>query len=127
VPCAICAPVSVPPVKLIPRVCGEGTSHCAPSDPLSLKKFATPRGSPSTSEKTWARSVLTWAVWPGILHATVHPAANAGLTERIHRIRGEFQGVMMPATPTGSRKVREISSGLGWPLSPLSVRAIALQ
>ena len=36
---------------------------------------------------------------------TVHPAASAGATFHVARLRGKFHGTIAPTTPTGSRNV----------------------
>ena len=41
---------------------------------------------------------------------TVHPAARAGVNFNMAKIRGEFQGMIAPTTPIGSRRVYVIDS-----------------
>ena len=55
----------------------------------------------------------------------VHPPARAGASERIPRATGEFQGAMIPATPTGWRSTMLISPSLTTLAVPTSVRASA--
>lgn len=43
---------------------------------------------------------------------TEHPAASAGATFLVIMAAGKFQGVMMPHTPTGSRTVSKVVSGV---------------
>ena len=70
--------------------------------PDSVKMLMTPRGSASTSERICDTRLATSAVCPGILTATVFPAASAGASERISSATGEFHGTMIPTTPAGS-------------------------
>ncbi len=70
--------------------------------PDSVKMLTTARGSDVTSAMICDIRLATSAVWPGILTATVFPAARAGPRDRMNRATGPFQGTMMPTTPAGS-------------------------
>ena len=62
-----------------------------------------PAGSPLTPARISAITRPVWAAWAGSLITAAQPAARAGAYERTDRYAGEFQGVMMPATPIGWR------------------------
>ena len=70
--------------------------------PDSVKMLTTPRSSDVTSAMICETRLATSAVGPGILTATVFPADRAGARDLMSRATGEFQGTMMPTTPTGS-------------------------
>src|SRR5579863_1387766 len=85
---------------------GEETRYCTPVWPRdSAKTLTTPGGNDVVSEMISAMRLATRAVCPGILMATVLPAASAGPKERMHRTTGEFHGTMIPTTPAGSMYV----------------------
>ena len=64
----------------------------------------TPDGKPTSAASRRVSSTLALACSDG-LTTIVFPAASAGASEYIVSNTGEFQGMMMPTTPSGSRSV----------------------
>src|SRR5258705_4785178 len=81
---------------------GDSTNAVATTLLDSVRMLTTPAGSDFVAATTSANSRLVRPVWPGNLATTVQPAASAGPSARAVRMMGEFQGEMIPATPSGS-------------------------
>ena len=64
----------------------------------------TPGGNPASSTRR-ANSRVDAEVCSEGFTTTVFPVASAAARLKLRMNRGEFQGVMMPTTPTGSRRV----------------------
>ena len=99
----IARPVSIPPVTEIFATSGWRTS-ASPTGPRPVTTFRTPGGRP-TSVASRATSSIDVEVTSDGFTTTVLPAASAGATAIIDRNAGEFQGMITPTTPRGSRTV----------------------
>ncbi len=97
-------PVTSEPVKLILRTSGCSTSALPTSAPNPVTTLTTPGGRPASSRTATSWSVLTEVNSDGLI-TTVHPAASAGASFHASSSSGEFQGVMIAVTPTGSLRV----------------------
>jgi len=65
-------------------------------------RLNTPFGTPASC-KISAKMSAEDGVYSEGFRIMVQPAANAGATLQAIWLSGQFQGVIMPATPTGSR------------------------
>lgn len=98
-PCSL--PTLVEPVKLIFLTSGFVASSIDASRSLVGMTCRTSFGTPASS----SNFAKVRAVSLGGLMTTAQPAASAGATFRVIMAAGKFHGVMMPQTPTGSRRV----------------------
>ena len=94
-------PTSVDPVKVIlsTSLCFASASPAVSPSPVTI--FTTPFGIPDFSIK-WPKYNAVKGVSSAGLSTTVHPAARAGASFRIAKIKGEFHGIIAPTTPMGS-------------------------
>ena len=99
----ISRPTTVEPVKAILSTPGWSTS-AAPVSPSPVITLSTPSGSPASSASSPSRSAVSGVCSAG-LSTTVQPAASAGPIFQAAISRGKFQGMICPATPTGSLRV----------------------
>ena len=100
---AIAAPVFSLPVKEILATPGWSTS-ASPASRSPVTTLTTPAGKPTSAASRSVSSTLALACSDG-LTTMVLPAASAGASEYIVSSTGEFQGMMIPTTPSGSRSV----------------------
>jgi hypothetical protein len=96
-------PVDSLPVNATFATPGCSTS-AAPASPAPVTTFRTPGGKPASSARRSVSTMLAAACSDG-LTTIVFPAASAGAIEYIVSSTGEFQGTMIPTTPSGSRSV----------------------
>ena len=97
-------PTAVEPVNATLSTPGCSASGAPQSGPKPVTTLNTPGGKPASSTSLANSSVEAGACSAG-LTTNVQPAASAGASfHDINRI-GEFQGVIAPTTPTGSRTV----------------------
>src|SRR6267142_839702 len=97
---------------------GDSTNAGATTLPDSVRMLTTPAGSDFAAATTSANRPLVRPVWPGILATTVQPAASAAPSARTVRMIGEFQGEMMPATPSASGVELNVTPGATSAKSP---------
>ena len=103
--------VSGPPVKLMRSTSGCLVSVRPQGSPCPVTTLKTPGGKP-TSSKTRANSSIGAEACSEALRTTVLPAARAGPILTATRKSCEFQGTTAATTPSGSRRVIVIISGL---------------
>ena len=96
----ISRPTSVEPVNATFAISGWRTS-AAPVEPSPVTMLSTPGGSPVSCATSAKRSAVS-GVYSAGLSTTVFPAASAGATFQASMSSGKFQGMIWPATPTGS-------------------------
>lgn len=99
--CMIRLPVGTLPVKASLSISGCSASGAPASAPRPVTTFSTPAGKPAS----WAISARCKAL-SGVssegLRTMQQPAASAGATFQEAISIGKFQGMIAPATPTGS-------------------------
>ena len=66
--------------------------------------WSSPSGSPASRKTASNTAPPQTAVWGSGLRMTALPRASAGATTRIPSTVGEFQGVIAPTTPAGTRR-----------------------
>ena len=93
-------PTSVDPVKAILSTPGCATS-AAPVRPSPVMMLTTPAGSPASTHSSANSSAVSEVNSAG-LSTTVFPIAMAGAIFQASMSIGKFQGMICPATPTGS-------------------------
>ena len=106
----MCAPVAVPPVKVITGIPGCRTIAAPHSAPRPCTTFSTPAGNPASAESSPSAAAVSGVSSLGFA-TTVHPAANAGAIFQVNKYSGRFHGLMHPATPLGRRITRETACG----------------
>ena len=74
--------------------------------------LTTPSGRPASSASSAKRSAVRGVSSAGF-STTVLPAASAGASFQEAIVRGKFQGVISPTTPTGSRTVNACPPATG--------------
>ena len=97
-------PARVEPVKETMSMPGCEDSAAPTVGPSPSTRLKTPGGTPAScriSAMTWPES---GAISEGF-STIVQPAASAGATLQAIWLAGQFQGVMSPQTPTGSRTI----------------------
>jgi hypothetical protein len=94
-------PVAVEPVKATLSTSGWRTSARPVGSPGPVTTLKTPGGKPARS-KSFANSSVEAGVCSAGLATTVHPAASAATSFQLSSRMGEFQGTIIPTTPTGS-------------------------
>ena len=103
-------PARVEPVNDTMSTPGCAAIACPTVGPSPFTRLNTPAGTPA-SWKTSARiSALSGAISVG-LSTIVQPAASAGATLHMIWFTGQFQGVMKPHTPIGSRRIIVVPCG----------------
>ena len=105
----IMRPTSVEPVKAILSTPGCAASAAPALSPVPLTRLMTPSGTPASWQISARRIALSGASSAGF-STSVQPVARAGATLSITIGSGEFQGVIAPTTPIGSRSVNDIAS-----------------
>ena len=100
-------PARVEPVKDIMATSGCPARYCPTVGPSPFTRLNTPLGTRTASMISANTMPLIGAISLGF-STMVHPAAIAGATLQTIWFRGQFQGVMSPATPMGSRTMRVV-------------------
>ncbi len=97
-------PTSVEPVKatLSTPLCATMAAPAVSPKPGTM--LMTPSGNPASMASSPMRRADSGVCSAG-LRTTVHPAASAGPHFQATMSIGKFQGMICPATPTGSRRV----------------------
>ena len=94
-------PARVEPVNEIMSRPGWALIAAPTSGPRPLMTLKTPFGTPA-SASTSANSSAEVGVYSDGFSTMVQPAASAGATLQAIWFSGQFHGVIMPMTPTGS-------------------------
>ena len=89
---------------------GESTMVSPTSAPLPVTRLTVPAGKPACSISS-TRSVAQCGVSLAGLKTTVLPVTSAGIIFQHGMAIGKFQGVMIPATPSGWRMLIAHLSG----------------
>src|SRR6202162_203957 len=101
----ISLPTTALPVNAILSTPGCATSAAPQVSPKPFTIFTAPGGKP-TSSNQFANSSAVSGVCSAGFSTHVQPAASAGASFHAAINNGKFQGMICPATPTGSRKVK---------------------
>src|SRR5271165_4559661 len=101
----IILPTAALPVNAILSTPGCATSAAPVISPTPFTTFTTPGGSPTSSNQL-ASSIAVSGVCSAGFSTQQHPAAIAGASFHAAISNGKFQGIICPATPIGSRKVK---------------------
>ena len=99
---AMPVPVAELPVNEITATSGLSTIASPTSAPLPVTRFTTPGGKPASAISS-TRSVAQCGVSLDGLKTTVLPVTRAGIVFQHGMAIGKFQGVMIPAMPSGWR------------------------
>src|SRR5580698_7123322 len=101
----IALPVVVSPVKEMQLTSGCSViAEPAALGPKPCTMLSTPGGKPASLAISPSMLAVIGVNSAG-LHTTVLPQASAGASFQVSSSSGRFQGLMQPATPTGSRSV----------------------
>ena len=100
----ISRPTSVDPVKATLSTPGCAAIAAPAVSPKPVTTLITPSGIPASSDSSPSRSAVSGVCSAGF-RTTTQPVARAGATFQEAIERGKFQGMICPATPTGSRRV----------------------
>ena len=84
----------------------------SPTSAPPMTTWRTPSGSPASRNTASITAPPQTGVWGSGLRMTALPNASAGPTTRIASTVGEFQGVMVPMTPIGTRRVIDSRPGI---------------
>ena len=103
-PFATATPPRVEPVKDIMSISGWADMASPTVGPSPLTRLKTPAGTPASSRISAKMIASSGAISLG-LSTMVQPAASAGATLQVIWFCGQFHGVIMPTTPTGSRRI----------------------
>ena len=118
-----CRAVSGPPVKLTRSTSGWLVRARPQGSPCPVTTLKTPGGKPASSN-TLANSSIGAEACSEAFSTTVLPAARAGPIFTATRNSWEFQGTTAATTPSGSRTVIAIMSGLSMGrVSPVTLSA----
>ena len=99
---ATSTPARVEPVKEIMSISGCSLMAAPTSGPRPLIRLNTPLGTPASCRIS-AKISADDGVNSDGFRIMVQPAASAGATLQVIWFNGQFHGVIMPTTPTGSR------------------------
>src|SRR5262252_9097476 len=99
---ATSTPARVEPVKEIMSISGCSAMAAPTSGPRPLTRLNTPFGTPA-SWRISAKISAEVGVYSDGFRIMVQPAASAGATLQAIWFNGQFHGVIIPTTPTGSR------------------------
>ncbi len=102
---AIARPVCVEPVKAILSSPGCATSAAPARAPNPGRTLRTPSGSRPASWISAASASADTGVSSAGLSTIALPPASAGAAFQLSMTSGEFQGMIAPTTPSGSRRV----------------------
>ena len=97
-------PARVEPVNDIMSMPGCALMAAPTSAPSPLMRLKTPLGTPASSRIS-AKMSADVGVYSDGFRTMVQPAASAGATLQAIWFSGQFHGVIMPTTPTGSRTI----------------------
>ena len=100
--CAIALPVTELPVNEMTLTSGLSTIALPTASPEPVTRLTTPGGKPASSMSSTSRVAHSGASELG-LNTTVFPATSAGIIFQHGIAIGKFQGVTMPAIPSGWR------------------------
>src|ERR1700687_5274575 len=103
-------PARVEPVNEIMSMPGCSLIAAPTSGPRPLIRLNTPLGTPASC-KISAKISADDGVNSDGFRIMVQPAASAGATLHVIWFNGQFHGVIMPTTPTGSRTTTAEGSG----------------
>src|SRR6516165_6813675 len=101
----IILPTAALPVNAILSTPGCATNAAPVISPTPLITFTTPGGSPTSSNQLANSSAVNGVCSAGF-STQQQPAAIAGASFHAAISNGKFQGMICPATPTGSRSVK---------------------
>src|SRR5215467_9170520 len=104
------APSRVDPVNEIMSISGCSLMAAPTSGPRPLSRLNTPLGTPASCRISAKISAEVGVNSEGF-RIMVQPAASAGATLHVIWFSGQFQGVIMPTTPTGSRSTTALPTG----------------
>ena len=107
---ATSTPARVEPVNEIMSMLGCSAMAAPTSGPRPLIRLNTPFGTPA-SRRISAKINAEDGVNSEGLRIMVQPAASAGATLQVIWFKGQFHGVIMPTTPTGSRSTTAVPTG----------------
>ena len=107
---AMLLPVVDEPVNEMIATSGLSTIASPTSPPAPVTRLTTPGGKPASAISS-TRSVAQCGVSDDGLKTTVLPVTSAGIVFQHGIAIGKFQGVMMPATPSGWRMLIAHLSG----------------
>ena len=108
--CTTSMPARVEPVNDIMSMPGCVLMAAPTSGPRPLTRLNTPLGTPASCRIS-AKISAEVGVYSDGLRIMVQPAASAGATLQAIWLSGQFHGVIMPTTPTGSRTSMAEPSG----------------
>ncbi|MBS1172935.1 MAG: Uncharacterized protein H6R12_1765 [Proteobacteria bacterium] len=100
-------PARVEPVKETMSMPGCAASAAPTVGPSPWTRLKTPLGTPASCRISAKMCPENGAISDG-LSTMVQPVASAGATLQAIWFAGQFQGVMSPHTPTGSRTMRVV-------------------
>ena len=103
--CATRMPARVEPVNDIMSMSGWADIASPTVGPSPCTMLYTPFGTPAACITSDQITALSGAISDGF-STMVQPVATAGATLQTIWLMGQFQGVIMPMTPTGSREIR---------------------
>ena len=103
-------PVADEPVNEMTATSGLSTIASPTSPPDPVTRLTTPGGKPASAISSTS-SVAQCGVSDDGLNTTVLPVTRAGIVFQHGIAIGKFQGVMMPATPSGWRMLIAHLSG----------------
>ena len=103
-------PARVEPVNDTMSMPGCVLMAAPTSGPRPLTRLNTPLGTPASCRIS-AKISAEVGVYSDGLRTMVQPAASAGATLQAIWLSGQFHGVIMPTTPTGSRTSMAVPSG----------------
>ena len=103
-------PVAELPVNEMTATSGLSTIASPTSPPEPVTRLTTPGGKPASAISSTS-SVAQWGVSLEGLNTTVLPVTSAGIVFQHGMAIGKFQGVMIPATPSGWRMLIAHLSG----------------
>src|SRR5208283_596514 len=101
----IILPTAALTVNAILSTLGWATSAEPAISPTPFTMLTTPGGKPASSNQLANSSAVSGVCSAGF-NTQVQPAAIAGASFQAAISRGKFQGMICPATPTGSRSVK---------------------
>src|SRR5579859_3374042 len=99
------APVTVEPTKPTPSTRGWPATSSPTSGPGPVTRFTAPGGRSASVLHDTSATEITLVDGAGV-QTTVLPPASAGAMSSVAIVRGQFQGVITPYTPRGTRRVK---------------------
>ena len=104
-------PVKVEPVKVTPRTLREWAKTSPTFEPGPMTRLNTPAGSAPARTMISASAQALPGTRSAGLKTTVLPNASAGAIFQAGIAMGKFHGVMIPITPSGSRRTSTSTPG----------------